>query len=473
MAKKKKSNNILYVLLGLVIVLVIVAVIGKSAGWIGKTKEIEVEVTKSKAETIVETVSASGMIQPVYEVKISPDVPGEIIELNVEEGDSVMRGDLLIEIRPDIYQSALERVLANLNQQKANLAEAKARVARAEAQLIRSRNEYNRNKGLRDQNVISAADFEISEANFRIAENDLKSAQESQKAAAYIVASAQASVKEAEENLRFTSIRAPISGIVSKLDVELGERVVGTAQMTGTEMLRIADLTKMEARVDVNENDIIRVAVGDTAEIDVDSYSHTGKVFKGIVTNIANTANDKTSPDAVTEFEVRIRILNSSYEDLLKEQNVVSPFRPGMTASVDITTERKADILTIPLAAVTTRNPNEAKETDDGEEGEATGPKGENDSQGEDESVEVVFLFEEGKARMVEVETGISDFENIEIISGLELGDVVIKGPFIAVSKRLKDGDLVKNTSSKEEGDEDGKEDDEGNEEVAEEEAES
>jgi HlyD family secretion protein len=326
MAKKKKSNNILYVLLGLVIVLVILAVIGKSAGWIGKTKQTEVEVTEAKNERIIETVSASGMIQPVYEVKISPDVPGEIIELNIEEGDSVERGQLLIEIRPDIYQSALERVRANLNQQKANHADAKARVARSEAQLIRSENEYNRNKDLKAQNVISDADFEISEANYKVAKNDLTSAQETEKAASYIVASAEASVKEAEENLRFTSIRAPISGIVSKLDVELGERVVGTAQMTGTEMLRIADLTKMEARVDVNENDIIRVSVGDTADIDVDSYSHTGKKFKGVVTNIANTANDKTSPDAVTEFEVRIRILNSSYEDLVKEQNMVSPF---------------------------------------------------------------------------------------------------------------------------------------------------
>ena len=385
------------------------------------------------------------MIQPVYEVKISPDVPGEIIELNVEEGDSVQRGDLLIKLKPDIYESALERVQANLNQQKANLAEASARVARAEAQLIRSESEFKRNKDLRDQNVISAADFEISEANYKVAQNDLKSALESQKAARYIVASAEASVKEARENLGFTSIRAPISGIVSKLDVELGERVVGTAQMTGTEMLRIADLTKMEARVDVNENDIIRVTEGDTAEIDVDSYTHTGKLFKGVVTNIANTANDKTSPDAVTEFEVRIRILNSSYQDLLEEQRSVSPFRPGMTASVDVTTEVKNDILTIPLSAVTTRNPNEKKSEEGGEnEDEETSSEEEQNSQNKkDEAVEVVFLFDEGKAKMVEVQTGISDFENIEILSGIEKGNRVIKGPFIAVSKRLKDGDLV------------------------------
>jgi len=453
MAKKKKSNKILYILVGLVVVLVIFAIVGKSAGWIGKAKEIEVETAKAQTERIVETVSASGMIQPVYEVKISPDVPGEIIELNIEEGDSVQRDQVLLRIRPDIYQSSLERAKANLNQQKANLADARARIARAQAQLLRAENEYNRNRDLKDQNVISAADFELSEANYKVAKNDLVSARESENASQYIVASAEASVKEAEENLRFTTIRAPISGIVSKLDVELGERVVGTAQMTGTEMLRIADLTKMEARVDVNENDIIRVSVGDTAEVDVDSYTHTGKLFKGIVTNIANTANDKTSPDAVTEFEVRIRIINDSYRELVEEQGSVSPFRPGMTASVDITTEVKEDILTIPLAAVTTRNPNDKKKAEGEEQDDAAEEK--KSTGAKDEVVEVVFLFNEGQAKMVEVETGISDFENIEILKGISSGDEVVKGPFIAVSKRLKDGDLVTVKEGGKQGEED------------------
>ncbi len=453
MAKKKKSNKILYILIGLVVLLVIFAIIGKSAGWIGNSKEIEVETAEASLGRIVETVSASGMVQPVYEVKISPDVPGEIIELNIEEGDSVVRDEVLLKIRPDIYQSSLERAKANLNQQKANLADARARVARSEAQLIRAENDYKRNKDLRDQKVISDADFEVSEANFKVAKNDLLSARESKKASEFIVASATASVEEAEENLRFTIIRAPISGTVSKLDVELGERVVGTAQMAGTEMLRIADLTKMEARVDVNENDIIRVSLGDTATIDVDSYAHTGKKFKGIVTNIANTANLKTSPDAVTEFEVRIKILNSSYSDLVEEQGSVSPFRPGMTASVDITTKVKDQILMIPLASVTTRNPNkkeggenENKEGDSDKEVATVADK----SGDKDETKEVVFLFDEGKAKMVEVKTGISDFENIEILSGVEKGKKIIKGPFIVVSKRLNDGDLVIEKENKE-----------------------
>ncbi|NJN26005.1 MAG: HlyD family efflux transporter periplasmic adaptor subunit [Cyclobacteriaceae bacterium] len=450
MAKKTKSNKVLYILLGLAVVLVIFAIVGKSSGWIGKAKETEVETDIAKPGRIVETVSASGMIQPVYEVKISPDVSGEIIELNVEEGDSVLQNQLLLKIRPDIYQSSLERAKANLNQQKANLADARARVARAEAQLIRAENEFNRNKGLKKDSVISAADFEISEANYKVAKNDLLSARESEKAAEFIVASAQATVKESEENLRFTIIRAPIAGIVSKLNVELGERVVGTAQMAGTEMLRIADLTKMEARVDVNENDIIRVSVGDTAEIDVDSYSHTGKKFKGVVTNIANTANDKTSPDAVTEFEVRIRILNSSYAELAENQESVSPFRPGMTTSVDITTEVKENILTIPLAAVTTRSASEKKAVENDKSGEERGEEQnateEADTKGdtaEDEMEEVVFLYKDGIASLQEVKTGISDFENIEIQEGISDGDKIIKGPFIVVSKRLKDGDAV------------------------------
>lgn len=449
MTQKRKSNKILYILLGLVAILIVIAVIGKKAGWIGKTKETEVEVEVAKTGRIIETVSASGGIQPVYEVKISPDVPGEIIELNVEEGDSVVQGQLLIKIRPDIYQSALERTRANLNQQKANLADARARVARSEAQMIRAESDYKRNKELKDQKVISDADFELSEANYKVAVNDLMSAKESENAAEFIVASAQATVKESEENLRYTTIRAPISGIVSKRNVELGERVVGTAQMAGTEMLRIADLTKMEARVNVNENDIIRVSIGDTAIIDVDSYSHTGKKFKGAVTQIANTANDKTSPDAVTEFEVRIRILNSSYEDLVAEQNVISPFRPGMTASVDITTEVRDNILTIPLSAVTTRNPNDkggSEEEEKPEDEEATEETTQSTAQKKDEKeelIEVVFIFSEGKAKMVPVETGISDFENMEIMSGVNIGDKIIKGPFIVVSKRLKDGDAV------------------------------
>ena len=443
--KKKSSNRILYILLAIVIVLVVFAVVGKSQGWVGKKKEMEVEVSAVEKASIIEKVSASGTVRPVVEVKISPEVAGEIIDLVVEEGDSVRKDQYLLKIRPDNFISALERARANLNQQKANEADASARLARAEATFLRSEFDYNRQKKLFDEQVVSEADFQVAEANYKISTQDLESARQSLTASQYIVKSAEATVREALKNLSLTEINAPMTGIVSKLDVEMGETVVGTSQMQGTEMLRIADLTNMEVRVDVNENDIIRISEGDTAIIDVDSYSYLDREFKGIVTQIASTANAKVSSDAVTEFEVRVRILNESYQDLIKEQGLVFPFRPGMTASVDIITETKSNILTVPLAAVTTRKPG-----DDKPEGEGDGTEGENveeevDASLQDEElVEVVFVYENNIAVKRLVKTGISDFERIEITEGLAEGEKVISGPFLAVSKRLKNGDAVK-----------------------------
>lgn len=448
MAKKKKSNRLIFILLAIVVLLIIVALVGKKQGWVGGGDEIEVETAQAKRDKIIEKVSASGLIQPVNEVKISPDVSGEIIELNIEEGDSVHEGEVLIKIRPDIYQSNYERAVANLNQQKANLADAKARLESARASFLKDSLEFARNKQLFDDNVISTSDFELARANYEMSKSNLSSARESVKASRYIIKSAEAGVQEARENLRFTTITAPVSGTVSKLNVELGERVVGTQQMAGTEMLRIADLTKMEARVDVNENDIIRVKQGDSAVIEVDAYSHKDEKFKGVVTQIANTANTKSSPDAVTEFEVRIRVLNESYYDLQKEQQGVSPFRPGMTASVDIITKIEDDVLTVPLASVTTRKPknendNSEDQNSNSNEDSENGGEGNSDV-ADEEDVEVVFVVSEGKAVRKEVKTGISDFDKIEITEGIEEGEEIISGPFVVVSKRLKDGDLVK-----------------------------
>ena len=428
----KTSNKLLYILLGVAGVLIVAIIIAKSTGLLDNRNQIEVSLSESDVNSITEIVSASGSIQPEIEVKISPDVPGEIIELHIEEGDSVSVTDLLIKIRPDNFQSALDRSTANLNQQKANLASAQARLSQAESEFIRVEKDYERSKTLYEEKVISDAEIETAIAEFERALQDLESAKQSVQAARYTVASSQASVDEAQENLSLTSVFAPMQGIVSKLSVEKGERVVGTSQMAGTEMLRIADLNKMEVRVDVNENDIIRVSVGDTAIIDVDAYSSTGKEFTGVVTQIANTANDKVSEDAVTEFEVRIRILNESYQDLI-EQTSRSPFRPGMTASVDIQTNRKNNILTVPLSAVTTRE----------EDGEAE-EESETNEDSRKELIEVVFINEGGIAKMTVVETGISDFDNIEILDGVEEGMEVVSGPFLTVSKRLKDGDKIK-----------------------------
>lgn len=438
MAKKKNNNKLIYGLIGGAIVLIVFLTIGKKKGWIGERERTEVTFGEVKKVDITEKVSASGMIQPIVEVKLSPEVSAEIIELNVEEGDSVKIGDVLVRLKPDNLKSALDRTRASLNQQRANLADAEARLASAKASFKRSELEYKRQKQLHDSKAISNADMELAEANFKIAEQDLKSAEKNVEASKYVVQSALATVKEANENLMFTTITAPMGGIVSKLDVEKGERVVGTSQMAGTEMMRIADLGNMEVRVDVNENDIVRVSVGNEVEIDVDAYSYLDKKFKGRVTAIANTANAKASADAVTEFEVKIRILNSSYADLVANNKVT--FRPGMTASVDIITNTKRDILSVPLGAVTTRIPKGEK---DGEE--------ESKKRNRDEELkEVVFVNVDGKAELRVVKTGISDFDNIEIVDGVSESDQVIVGPYLAVSKKLEEGDLVKAQEKKE-----------------------
>ena len=449
--QKKSSNKLIIILSGFVGLLLLFAIIGKSLGWVGKKKMFEVDMAKVTFETIVEKVSASGMVRPVIEIKISPEVAGEIIELQIKEGDSVKSGDLLLKIRPDNFISSLNRSKANLNQQKANLAASKANLARAEAGFYRSQLEFNRQSLLHKEEMISDAEYELAEANYKIATQDLESAKQTVEAAIYIVKSSQATVDEAQENLMLTNIQAPMTGIVSKLDVEKGETVVGTSQMQGTEMLRIADLNNMEVRVDVNENDIIKISIGDTTLIDVDSYSYLKKEFKGVVTQIANSANNKVSSDAVTEFEVRIKILNDSYQDLLEEMDIIYPFRPGMTASVEIITMTKQNILTVPLSAVTTRQ--ETKKgslgsKDEGEDEDASYDKRsqdqEDDIQFDSETLEeIVFVHSEGKVKKVKVQTGISDFENIEIISGLSADDEIVTGPFLLVSKRLKDESAV------------------------------
>jgi HlyD family secretion protein len=438
--QRKKSNKLVYWLIGAAVFIILFLVVGKSAGWIGKPNEIEVELAKAKRVTIIEKVSASGTIQPVTEVKIAPEVSGEIIDLLVEEGDSVGYGQKLVRIRPDTWQSQLDRAEAGLSQQHANLEQSKANLARSQAQFIRAKAEYERQEKLWKEKVISDADWDLAKQNFEVAKNDVSSAEKSVDASRYILQSTEASLKEAREQFRKTTVEAPMSGIVSKLIVRKGERVVGTATMAGTEMLRIADLRKMEVRVNVNENDIVRVHLGDTAIIDVDAYSTQKKEFKGIVTLIANTAKDKASADAITEFEVRILILPGSYQDLVKAGNKF-PFRPGMTASVEILTTRKDNVLSVPLAAVTTRGNN-------GEGGAQDGPPGEtkpvNQAQPAQKAEKtVIFVNNGGVAKMVEVKTGISDYDNIEIVSGISDSTEVVKGPFLAVSKRLNDGERI------------------------------
>jgi HlyD family secretion protein len=359
---------------------------------------------------IIEAVTANGKIQPETEVKISPDVSGEIVELNVKEGDFVQKGTLLFKIKPEIYVSARDRAAATLNSTK-------ARLSQVEAQLIQAELAYNRSKKLFEENTISQADFEQAESQYKIALAEKQSAE-------YSVKSSEASLKESNENLIKTTVYSPMTGTISSLLVELGERVVGANMMTGTEVLRVADLNRMEVMVDVNENDIIRVKLGDTAIVEVDAY--LDRDFKGVVTEIANSANTLGSTsDQVTNFKVRILILKESYEDLISDKNP-SPFRPGMSASVDIYTSSKSNVLTVPIQAVTTRTDTLST-----------------DPAAKDKIRTLVFLSDGTYALARDVKTGIQDNVNIEILDGLKEGDEVIVQPFSAISKKLSDSTLI------------------------------
>lgn len=439
----KKSNKPIYILAAIVVILVIAVVIGKKKGFIGAKKGVEVEIGITDRNQIIEKVSATGKIHPVTEIMISPDVSGEIIELYVEEGDSVAKGQLLLKIKPDNYQSMVDQAAAGLNSSKASLAQAEARLAQTKANNIQTAQNYDRNKKLHEQKVISDAEFESVDATYKVSLEELEAAKQTVMAAKFNVQSASANLQDARENLRKTEIYAPSNGTISKLSVEKGERVVGTSQMAGTELLRIANLSLMEVHVNVNENDIVRVAEGDTAIIEVDSYSRDNDKFKGRVTAIAHTANDALSLDAVTEFEVKIELINSSYKHLITA-NKPFPFRPGMTATVDIITDAKENVLTVPISSVTTRS---KKEDDD--------KKSKESEEIEDEDFdEIVFVVKGDTAVKTIVKTGISDFDNIEIVSGLKDGDKIAIGPYQTISKILKDKDIVKEKVKKKEGEE-------------------
>ncbi len=449
----KKSNRLWWILGGVVALLVIFLLVAKNQGWIGKEKPTEVEFVKVGKSDITETVSASGKIQPEIEVKITPDVPGEIIGLYVKEGDSVKKGQLLLKIKPENYLSVVERSEAVVNQTKAGAEQSKSVQAQSEVRLLKAQQEYNRQKKLFDDKVISASDMEIAETNLKVAKQEIESAKANVEAANFNIRSAEAGLKDAKTNLYKTTVYAPMNGIISKLAVELGERVVGTSQMSGTEMLRIANLNNMEVRMNVNENDIVRVSLGDTAIIDVDSYAMTNKKFKGVVTEIANTANGSgssltsaaASTDAVTEFEVRIKILPESYKDLIdRKARKVYPFKPGMTATVDIITEKKLGVRSVPIAAVTTRGGKDEVKEDDSPNQDTPEPEAPKGTKKE-KPKEVVFVHDKDKVKMREVKTGITDTAagTIEVIDGLKEGEEIVSGPFIAVSKKLKDGDIV------------------------------
>jgi len=407
-----KQDKVLKILVPIAVVLLIFAIVGKKKGWFGQAVTIEVAVETIEERSIIETITANGKIQPEKEVKISPDVSGEIVELHVREGDKIEKGMLLFKIKPDNYISMLDRA-------EASLSSARARLAQSEAQFIQAELAYNRNSKLFNESTISQQEYEQSQAQYRVAKAEVD-------AARYTIQSSEASLKEAKENLTKTTVYAPMSGTVSALFVELGERVVGTEMMSGTEVLRIADLGSMEARVDVNENDIIKVKPGDTAIINIDAF--LGEKFKGVVTELANSPmTSGVSADQITNFLVKIRLLEDSYKHLITESNP-NLFRPGMSASVDIQTETRHNILAVPIQSVTTRT--------DTTMIAITGFGGEPRT--------LIFVSDGTYAVEKEVKTGIQDNLFIEILSGAEKGAQVISAPFSAISKKLADSTLIK-----------------------------
>ena len=428
------SKKTIYILSGSALVLVVALLALSKMGVIGSQKKgTEVDIALVNEMTIIETVSATGKIQPEIEVKISSEVSGEIIALPIKEGQVVKKGDLLVKINPDLYTSGFNRSVSNLSGTKAGLSQ-------ADASFKEAKSNYDRSKTLFDKGIISKSDWDKAVASFEVAKATKESAY-------YNVQSASATVNEAKDNLGRTTIYAPADGTISMLNVELGERVLGTQQMAGTEILRVANLNNMEVEVDVNENDIVKINIGDAAKVEVDAYLK--KEFTGVVTSISNSASSDLTADQVTNFKVKIRIQKESYQDLLVGKPATySPFRPGMTATVDIITTRKERVLGVPISAIVVKSDTAAVEkmTVDDLENKEKQPVSKSD-----QKYECVFVKSGDKVKISVIKTGIQDDTNIEVISGLKKGETIIIGPYTTVTKDLNSGDriVVRNPSDK------------------------
>ena len=430
----------------IVLVVVIAVLIGlKKGGVIGKEEGIKVTSEKTTLRTVIETVNASGKVYPEIEVKVSPDISGEIVQLNVNEGDSVKKGQILARIYADIYLTQRDQVEAGVNQSKAQLSNSTASLVGLKATLDNLKNSYDRQKKLVNDKVISRAEFEQAEQAYLTAQANYNGAKEGLKSGEASIQSAQAQLSKADKDLSRTVITSPMDGMISLMNVKKGERVAGNSFNVGTEMMRVADMRSIEVRVDVGENDIPKVKLGDTAIVEVDAY--TNRKFKGLVYKIANPNTGQTSSNSsaeVTNYKVHIRLLPDSYKDLVGTGKGF-PFRPGMSASADIQTKTKQNVISVALNAVTTRDKKGDKapgdKKDDAKPADQNAVKS---TSADDDIEEVVFVLQkDSKVKKVKVKTGIQDLNYIEILEGLKEGDEVITGPYSIVSKTLKDGNLV------------------------------
>jgi len=445
-----------WIWIGAGLLLVIIALLGlKQAGVIGKEESTKVSVEKVGRMAITEIVTASGKVYPEIEVKISPDVSGEIVELTVQEGDSVQKGQLLARVYADILATQRDQAAAGVNQQQAQVQNSTASLESFKARMEQSEKQIKRQKQLFDEKVISRLEFEQAEGAYLTAKADYAAATQSIRSGQAGVQSAQASLQRANKDLGRTSVVAPMNGVVSLLNVKKGERVVGNSMMAGTEMMRVADMRVIEVRVDVGENDIPKVKIGDTAIVEVDAYNK--RKFKGIVTQIASTnrgvgGTTQVSSTDVTNYEVRIRLDPSSYQDLMENAKAKSfPFRPGMSASADIQTKTHGDVISVPINSVTTRDKNDTGKVAGNQKkmkkAEAQADdNGQSEVSGDIEDMEeVVFVLQaDGTVKRIKVRTDIQDMTHIEVLSGVKEGDQVITGPYTVVSKMLRDGMKVK-----------------------------
>ena len=445
------NKKLLWIIIGLVLVIILLVVL-KKAGALGKEEGIKVSSEKVTKRTIIESVTASGKIYPEVEVKVSPDISGEIVDLNVEEGDSVRKGQVLARIYADIYSTQRDQAAAEVTRQEAMTANSAAELDALKSALDQAQNTYNRQKRLLDEKVISRAEFEQAETTLRSAQANYNAAIQGIRSSKASEQSARATLSRAYKDLGRTTITAPMSGVISLLSVKKGERVAGNSFNVGTEMMRVADMSVMEVRVDVGENDVPKVHLGDSALVEVDAYSN--RKFKGIVTQIASSSKGAAQVSAtttdVTNYEVRIRLLHSSYSDLIDPKRPKNfPFRPGMNASADIQTKRRENALSVPINAVTTREKgsdksvNSEKSSFDKKDDAAADNSASKSSSSDLEEV-VYVLQADSKVKKVVVKTDIQDINHIEVTSGLKEGDEVITGPYSTVSKVLKDGTKVK-----------------------------
>lgn len=444
MAANRKKK--IFIIAGAVVVLIIIILAIKK----GKSSEgLRVVTEAARNRNLVETVSANGQIQPVMDVKISPYISGEVVALYVKEGEYVKTGQKLAKIDPKIYISTYKQSKAAVETAQANEASSQAQIALAKAQFIKAKLDFERNEKLYKNQVISQSDFESSQSAYQVAQANVQAAEENYKASQFRVKTAQAQLAQAADNLNRTTIYAPNSGTVSTLTVEKGERVTGASQFSsGTQIMLIANLDSLEAKVQVNENDIVNVALNDTALIEVDAFLN--REFKGVVTEIATSANTTgTSADQVTNFDVKIRLLKSSYADLIHPKAPIpSPFRPGMSCTVEIQTKRANDALSVPIQAVTTRSPGNSAVMNSANAKRKLKKPGQNSNNNTNTSSfkkvhEYVFVDDKGIAKRKPVTTGIQNNTYIQILSGLKAGEKVITAPYTLVSKTLKDGDKV------------------------------